>query len=88
MKNYVVSCSLNAVNDAFEKTLSELAPRTLNLNENLWVVSSSFTPKEIIDEMIKVINNSNGEKVFVFEVTENYDASFGKFLIDGQIKPN
>lgn len=88
MKNYVVSCSINAVNAEFEKTLSALAPRTLRLNENLWVVSSSFTPKEIIDEMIKVINNSNGKKVFVFEVTENYDASFGKNLINGQIKPN
>lgn len=88
MKNYVVCCSIDAVSVEFEETLSKLAPELLKLQENLWVATSSLTPEEIVDELVKFLNVSAGEKAFVFEITENYDASFGKYFIDGQVKPN
>ncbi len=88
MKNYVVYCSINAVSAEFEETLSKLAPKLLKLQDNLWIATSSLTPDEIVDELVKFLNVSVGEKVFVFEITENYDASFGKYFIDGQVKPN
>ncbi|WP_313264261.1 hypothetical protein [Enterococcus sp.] len=86
MKSFVIACSVNEENKEISRVISTCSPNILKLHQYLWIVKSDLTPYEIVDRINKVIDVPFGEKVFVCELTNNFDASVGTGLIEGILR--
>lgn len=86
MKTFVVAYQSDENLDKVDPVLKKYSPNVLKFQESLWIIQSEHTPKEITDSLIDLINDYSEDRVFVCEIIENYDTSFGATFVEQMFK--